>query len=158
MEYVPKLFYRASKGGRRWRYAVCKFSRHEFTSFASKTILLCGEKVSQDVHRCYFHVWTISLYNEFDIFNFYNCISALKLGKLGWETVQISYSKCYNVTLCYRKELRAYVPAWFSSLRYLLLRWIIMIVDIVATCSMLQDKYRISLFFDSWYKRIRIWF
>lgn len=97
MEYVPKLFYRASKGGRRWRYAVCKFSRHEFTSFASKTILLCGEKVSQDVHRCYFHVWTISLYNEFDIFNFYNRISALKLGKLGWETVQISYSRCYSV-------------------------------------------------------------
>lgn len=97
MEYVPKLFYRASKGGRRWRYAVCKFSRHEFTSFASKTILLCGEKVSQDVRRCYFHVWTISLYNEFDIFNFYNRISALKLGKLGWETVQISYSRCYSV-------------------------------------------------------------
>lgn len=97
MEYVPKLFYRASKGGRRWRYAVCKFSRHEFTSFASKTILLCDEKVSQDVHRCYFHVWTISLYNEFDIFNFYNRISALKLGKLGWETVQISYSRCYSV-------------------------------------------------------------
>lgn len=97
MEYVPKLFYRASKGGRRWRYAVCKFSRHEFTSFASKTILLCGEKVSQDVHRCYFHVWTISLYNEFDISNFYNRISALKLGKLGWETVQISYSRCYSV-------------------------------------------------------------
>lgn len=97
MEYVPKLFYRASKGGRRWRYAVCKFSRHEFTSFASKTILLCGEKVSQDVHRCYFHVWTIFLYNEFDIFNFYNRISALKLGKLGWETVQISYSRCYSV-------------------------------------------------------------